>query len=820
MLIKHRLKDMKPPVRYAVLLFLLLLGTTLSAQRAFFGRPSSVTAQASNAFGEPLPLTNTRYRNVNAEAKLVSNGREVFLTWTHGTSSRMNPVVQGASRVGRTIFSPAMASDVIWTGRRFLAVSDRAVRLFDANGEPLTSENAREFKGGYPHLATNGRNVVLLSSVPDTEVQVLTLEGLLTNAPRETIDDNDYAASAIASNGDNYAAVVAVTNGVRLTMLDRDGRVSSQQWISGAVFRRGLPSVGSDRQRYLVAWNHNGGSIRAVFVDASTAAYSAPFILAEPSAGGQLEVSSIVWTGTRYAVAYAEKGTNGSVIRSSVAFLDRDGGVETRVTLHGTANRWHLPTLAIADGRVFASYGTEQGTVVRDVARPSDTPVPAAWSSNLQFYPRAVSSSDATLVTWFEHGPEQQKWWFGIRGTDGSWIERELISDPSTILVASDGHDFLFISHYFWSNEPAVAIRISRDGSVQQIATLPFAPLDVAWNGSHYVVSGRNGTSGDFVVALLGASGSLSAPVTVRQANYSSLYGRPVVASDGRGNTLVVWAELQAFFPVFPPPSLKAKLFDRDLQTASGEPVVVEQAVSGDDLLDVAFDGGRYVAVFPHHSSNGTTTLRARRISAAGAPESGFFIDQATPYNLTATESEEGVAIAWTSEASPVERVAILRRNGGTSLLSPAPREQLFNRDSIALTTLPDRRLGYFYVRTADEEPYYGSARIAMAIAAAAIVPDAPVASVSRASESSLRVTWTAPPQSLSGYRLEYKSGANGEWTELERWFTPEQNETTLFLSGTRPSSYAFRVRAWGDAGTSPYSNEATIVLTKRRAVR
>src|SRR5687767_3814043 len=106
------------PVR-ATFVCLLAIVSTVSAQTVHFGRT--------------FPLTNTRYDNVNADAKLVTNGHDPFLVWSYGWAvTRMNPVSENATVIGQSIPGDA----VVWTGRHFVVVSQKEGRLLDTRGEP------------------------------------------------------------------------------------------------------------------------------------------------------------------------------------------------------------------------------------------------------------------------------------------------------------------------------------------------------------------------------------------------------------------------------------------------------------------------------------------------------------------------------------------------------------------------------------------------------------------------------------------------------------------------------------------------------------
>jgi hypothetical protein len=166
-------------------------------------------------------------------------------------------------------------------------------------------------------------------------------------------------------------------------------------------------------------------------------------------------------------------------------------------------------------------------------------------------------------------------------------------------------------------------------------------------------------------------------------------------------------------------------------------------------------------------------------------------------------------------DGAVVDEARFIAANGSVS-----PVESFGAGSNGLLVSQSDGKLAHITAQTMGTEPYFGSPHVTMAIGDVvppARVPDAPKISVTLDADKKLRVQWTVPPQPVAGYRVEYKA-TNQDWMELEAWFRPTERSLVVKPAGD-PATYAFRVRAWSDSGTSAYSAQASLPA-KRRSVR
>src|SRR6185436_13308215 len=96
-------------------------------------------------------------------------------------------------------------------------------------------------------------------------------------------------------------------------------------------------------------------------------------------------------------------------------------------------------------------------------------------------------------------------------------------------------------------------------------------------------------------------------------------------------------------------------------------------------------------------------------------------------------------------------------------------------------------------------------------------LPDTPALTVRREG-STARLEWSAPPQPVTSYRVEYSIN-DGVWVALEEGLTPSQR-SYLFGLPWNDVTYSFRVRALNDRGASGYSYPVSLLPSKRRSAR
>jgi hypothetical protein len=188
------------------------------------------------------------------------------------------------------------------------------------------------------------------------------------------------------------------------------------------------------------------------------------------------------------------------------------------------------------------------------------------------------------------------------------------------------------------------------------------------------------------------------------------------------------------------------------------------------------------------------------------------------PHSIAVARLGDGVGLTWFDGRS---QVALYDFANGVWNVRTARGFEASAGATPRLAALPDQRAALVQLATNDGAPHHGSARLMLSVAhaAPASAPDAPIASVSK-SGNQLRIAWTPPSQAVNGYRAEYRING-GPWLEHDGWSDAGTDE--LLLDPRRSGTYELRVRAWGDGGTSAYSEAVQIEVMvggKRRAVR
>lgn len=96
---------------------------------------------------------------------------------------------------------------------------------------------------------------------------------------------------------------------------------------------------------------------------------------------------------------------------------------------------------------------------------------------------------------------------------------------------------------------------------------------------------------------------------------------------------------------------------------------------------------------------------------------------------------------------------------------------------------------------------------LALKVENTAQAPSAPVLSIGAVANTSVTLTWSDLANE-SGYRLEARVGANGNWTEIA---TPGANATSYQHTGIAVGTTMFyRLRSFNPSGTSPFSAEVS----------
>ena len=406
-----------------------------------------------------------------------------------------------------------------------------------------------------------------------------------------------------------------------------------------------------------------------------------------------------------------------------------------------------------------------------------------------------TSVATATLLVWNEGNDAH----VGLRFANGAWRERRLAYAQRAFAAASDGNAFVVLTgdDHGWS-----ASWLDANGAVVQqsprVTTL--AARAVAANANGAIAIGRD-ASGNIAAARLSRDGSVSDAVVLRAGADD-----PVVATDGT-NFIAAWET--------PEKTIESVRLDAALQRLDAADLIVFFAEAEDPA--VAFNGTDYVFV-----ARVGEFVRGRRVTVAG--EKIFEIIQTgraggePPRALALTQLDGAVGLTWHDGRSQLLLLdfgatpwTVRTATGFDSRPDAAPR----------FAALPNGGVAFVHGEVTNGAPHHGSARLAMSIAhpSAPTAPDAPRATVAQEG-GRLRVSWTAPSQPVNGYRVEYRID-DGPWLESEGWM--DAGTHSAAADARKGGLYTVRVRAWGDGGTSTYSEAVSVQFTptaRRRAVR
>jgi hypothetical protein len=182
--------------------------------------------------------------------------------------------------------------------------------------------------------------------------------------------------------------------------------------------------------------------------------------------------------------------------------------------------------------------------------------------------------------------------------------------------------------------------------------------VSAAWNGSHYLVVGKNINAGARLVRL-DASGKPLASVTLPAAGNPGSPAAMGVASDGNG-FLVVWEDVRTTpgAPPQPPPPVihdiyAARIADdgtvldaSGFQIAGGTPTQTSPAA--------AFDGTNYLVVWVEDG-----TIRGIRVNKSGAlvDSSSFLVGSGVSWTVPAVVwGKDSFLVTWLGSSGPLSR--------------------------------------------------------------------------------------------------------------------------------------------------------------------
>ncbi|HYO78468.1 MAG TPA: hypothetical protein VE010_18555, partial [Thermoanaerobaculia bacterium] len=552
---------------------------------------ATVASAQSLSFGERFPLTNTRYVTTSAgESRLVSNGREFFLFWRTGNNVRLTKLIAGDRRGGRHVMSKVDDMDVTWTGSHFLVVGSLQGtihgQLVDASGEPEGSPFVIG-SGSMPRLAASANGVLMVYADTELKGAMLTPRGTMV-APAQLPASlvNGYA---VTSNGTGFAVAIGEPSFIEVVMLDGAGRHTSRTVAYNAPRPVVSVDVASNGDGYLLAWSTYGEQKKALRLDADGTA-RAPVTFEEPTqgetAGGVVDAA---WTGVNWAVAYTTHKPQLVTPELHVAWLEP---IYANVIGRDAQRHGVFPSLASANGRALLTWRAEYGGPVLSADLPQAAEAsPVTHAAADQTLVAATSSTNATLVVWREAGAGGITTRFGLRGRDGSWLERELVPALTQAVAASDGQEFVIVTPQQASG--SIARFVNEQGrTVGQPVAIPFPVRSIEWSGSDYVLSrSYYGAAGDPEFARLSRGGVLTVGSPRPADEWRLVNG---IASNGR-TTIGLWL-FEEECPITCPVMGRVKFarLGANLQPIETPRLLVDEILQGAAII---WDGRRFLVL-------------------------------------------------------------------------------------------------------------------------------------------------------------------------------------------------------------------------------
>jgi Fibronectin type III domain len=770
----------------------------------------AATAFAETA-GDAFPLTNTRYGITGGFGELRTNGTDALLFWKSERNIHVTKIVEGQNRAGEVVFERATEVDAAWTGTHFLAVTDALDghstqvigRVVDADGHPDGEPFLITTDAQNPRIAA-GHGAVLLvytAGINDTRA---------TRALLLRTDGRAAVASSITVNRDLYYAVTATASG--FAMVSSDGqRISATTFDAQGRVTATVPNIArtSRGEATLTAVTHGTKSllvwsnvyrIESVLLD-DNGTVGAPLTL-EAAPENELlyaALPSAVWNGAGWSVAYQ----TGSVPEPRVRVVHLDPLAQRIVSREESAPPRFRPSLAVVGGKVLANW-TRFGWSPGEPAWLDALPLAESEARAVTFgaaeqvFLGGASSANGMLAVWNEIVDGVQTTRAGLRNHAGQWTEQELFeASHNRMLVKSDGRNFVIFRQPDNASDTEAVFLDENGRPTGQRVVIPGYYEAAAWNGRHWALIAYAGAQG----RLLAPDGTVSAAVPLA-LNMVDLD----IASNGDGFVVSGGTPECQFLLCYASDSRAVRL-DASLQR-----VGAELQLAGFDPAGVVWNGKDYVVV-----SESPTQLGISRVSPSpDVPPSTMFVTSSASVADIAPIFD-GVAVL---DVRPTVRQVLFYGTTSGLRTSASLRDPLIGHTAHAeLHPLAGDDLGYATSRTLRDAPHYGASRVMMGLVAGPRLarPGPPQVTV-REESTRFLVQWTAPSGTVNGYRLEHRVD-DGSWIELERWFGPGEQSISL----RRPSygsKFAVRVRAFNDSGTGAYSNEASPVTRRRRAVR
>jgi hypothetical protein len=750
---------------------------------------------------EAVPLTDTRYGRVDGTAAhLASNGTDTFLFWNRGSSVLVTKL-DGEKRVGRIVTSAAgQLAGVTWNGTTFVLGIDTGKgisgqlldRYAEAVGGPFTISTGR-----VAALALRGTTTLVVSAQPIITFVEVSPAGHVSQA--RLLHPAAAARIDVTSNGSGFA--VAYTNGAgsNVIVLDAANLVLLDRTMTAAQPALSVVSIASDGHDYLLVTRDDNRDVLATPISRH-GDFGRTLRLGTSSASS---LPIVTWDGDAWVVA--------SDVDETLRVDRVDPHAELVLDSRTIDEASGLASVCRCAGSLKLAWRNgNRGYDLLDLSSNeiAETTYGAAWQHVLA----TTSSPDGTLVVWQEWLDGARTLRAGLRGPNGTWIERP-IGDADHALAASKGRELAVVRVTGGRTD---IVRL--DTSLRIVASTSLAmgsPLAMTANANDFAILGMNADATQFIAERWSGTGTAPPPVVVT-ADLHVPVNTATFASNG-STFLAAWQELRLGFPPWNPVETRVRALDASLQPMSAQPAVYVE----ESQPTAAWNGSDYLVATYQKSDDGLLFLRT--VSSQGVETGRRTIWSTHPEiefeGLQLATNGAYALLVWTNTASwyeAEEHVAVLDRSGqplDDDLLVPvsgATRITAMHTGGFAVVS--------DHLRT--EAPHHGAQRVTFRTVNLSKTqkPDAPYDVTVRRYNGQFRIEWESNGRAVDGYRVEYKIG-DGQWLELSRWF--DADERVAAWPSVKPNTtYSFRVRAWSEVGVSAYSNVATgNAVGKRRAV-
>lgn len=793
-------------------------------------------AAAPPFFGEPFPLTNTRYTATTGIPTLASNGTTLLVAWGAEQSVRVTRLVDGQRSTSQYVLPTYGWKDdvaVVWTGSFFVVAASSEIdglpvvmgRRLDANGLPVGQPFPIQLNASAPRLASSGARTLLVyreATTSDVYARLLQPDGTVAiGSITQKIASRTASGPLydVATNGNGFMAITSSPVEVVVVRFDMNGTILGTRMLSDSQgnSQPRPATITSNFNDYLAVWFDFTRVGMATIIDANGT--SLPATKFDEVIGSPTPVflaPRAVWTGGAWAVSYAYQVQLSRRMR--IAHLNSAARAVTGRELE----------IPIATGASATSSLLRQGNATRVVWNADRFPNPGAMAVatlpltfsagsffNLdapdQTLLAAAGTSTTGVFLWNETTDRDSTTFLSTGDLAGTYAERALpFAAEWATAVAGDG--FLLVLR---SKEGSIALRLDDSGvPVGLPVDLDFRPTSAAWNGAVWAIAGEKD---DAVVAYeLTPSGVLSTPKTIRHGADS-----PQIASMGT-DFLMVWRmDGPCAPPCFPPSIIRGARLDAQRTRIDGFDLDFSPALHAESPA-VAWnpDSAQYVVgwidqeeiVTRQVEPNGSISPSNNRLHLGLEPQRDLSM-------LTAAGT---VALTWTDDE--VTRAAFLNVVGNIEKMFVFPHAGSHTAGAPRLVNLPQNHTGIAFTELMKGSPHYGAMRVLLALTTQFLpgVTDRPSIAAQLLPNGEIQVSWTTPDRFVNGFRLERRIG-NGAWLEIDKFYEPVIRSDVFIPANREP--HAFRVRALGDDGISEYSNEAIVTFTtpppaKRRSVR